>query len=115
MSNGEILNEAFDLYKHNFALFAGISAVFYLPFALFSGLTANIDWLQRLMAHLLCVPALLVEGAIVKALTDRLLGREATIAGSWRYILQRSLPYLATSIKMYLLVGLGFLCFIYPG
>jgi hypothetical protein len=111
----EIFNEAFDLYKRNFVLFAGIGAVVYLPYALLSALAANAPLLKGLLALGLYLPSMAVNGAIVKALADRYLGRDATIGGSWRYLLRRLMPYLATSIRVGLMVGLGLLFFVIPG
>jgi hypothetical protein len=115
MGYAEMFNEAFDIYKRNFGLFAGIGAVVYLPFALLSALTVNLHWPQGLLALLLFLPMRLVEGAIVKALADRYLGREATIAGSWRYVLRRGLAYLATSLRVARNIFLGSILFIVPG
>jgi hypothetical protein len=114
MDYGELFNEAFDLYKRNFGLFAGIGAVVYLPWAMLTVLTAHLPLVNGLISVGLYIPLAAAGGAIIKALADRYLGQEATIAGSWSFMLRRLVPYLVTSLLAMLLVLLGFILLCAP-
>jgi hypothetical protein len=115
MEYGEIFNEAFDLYKRNFPLLIGIGAVVYVPYALVAALANQLPLLAGLMMLCLFIPMIAASGATVKAIADRYLGREATIGGSWGYVLQRLWPYLWTSLLAVLMVMAGFLLLCVPG
>jgi hypothetical protein len=115
MDYGEIFNEAFDLYKRNFGLFAGIGAIVYFPWALMSVLTVRLPLVNGLISFGLYIPMVAAGGAIIKALADRYLGREATIAGSWSFVLRRLVPYLVTSLLAMLMVMGGFILLCAPG
>jgi hypothetical protein len=115
MEYGEIFNEAFDLYKRNFGLFAGIGAVIYVPFYLLTALGERFPLVTGLAVLLLYIPLVVANGAIIKALTDRYLGKEATIAGSWGYVLRRLVPYFFTAVLAWLMVMGGFVLLCVPG
>jgi hypothetical protein len=115
MDYGEIFNEAFDLYKRNFGLFAGIGAIVYIPYYLFIGLTARYPTITAVAFIVFYIPMAAANGAIIKALADRYLGREATIAGSWGYVFRRLIPYFLTAILAILLLMLGVLLLCVPG
>jgi hypothetical protein len=111
MSNGDIFDEAFDLYKRNFTLFAGIIALiqvpaelsmiianyyFHLPDTLsfddptknlanFSG--AILVWLIILVFWSFLF--LIQNAAITVAVSERYLGRDITLTGAYK----RTLPY----------------------
>src|SRR2546421_4993726 len=76
MDYGEILNEAFDLYKRNFGLFAGIGASVYIPYYLFTALGARYPIITVIASIIFYIPMAAANGAIIKALADRYLGRE---------------------------------------
>jgi len=115
MEYGEIFNEAFDLYKRNFVLFAGIGAVVYIPYFLILELAPYSPIVAVLAIVCLYLPMVVAYGAIVKALADRYIGKEATIAGSWRYVLRRLLPFLLTSLMAWLAIVVGFILLCVPG
>jgi hypothetical protein len=115
MDYGEILNEAFDLYKRNFVLFAGIGAVVYIPYFLILELAPYSPIVAVLAIVCLYLPMVVAYGAIVKALADRYIGKEATIAGSWRYVLRRLWPFLLTSLMAWLAIVVGFILLCVPG
>jgi len=115
MDYGEILNEAFDLYKRNFGLFAGIGACVYIPYYLLVALGARYPIVTAVASIVFYIPMAAANGAIIKALADRYLGREATIAGSWAYVFRRLVPYLLTAILAVLLFMIGFVLLCVPG
>jgi hypothetical protein len=115
MDYGEILNEAFDLYKRNFGLFAGIGACVYIPYYLFVALGARYPIVTAVASIVFYIPMAAANGAIIKALADRYLGREATIAGSWAYVFRRLVPYFLTAILAVLLFMIGFILLCVPG
>lgn len=97
----EIIDQTFRLYRSNFWLFFGISAVVYLPFGLINLLPG---------AALLLMPALLlVVGALTKAVSDRYLGQAASVGVSYAYVARRLLPFVGTMIVSYVFVMLGVL------
>jgi hypothetical protein len=115
MEYGELFNEAFDLYKRNFSIFFGIGAVVFIPFGLLSALAIRSQVGSALVNLIFLVPLVAAYGAIVKALADRYLGKPATIASSWSYILRRLAPYFFTMIVAGLLVTVGFFLLCVPG
>jgi hypothetical protein len=115
MELGEIFNEAFYLYQRNFLLFVGIGAIVHVPYQLLVALLPRYPILGYLAMIGFWIPLVAASGAIVKALADRYLGNEVTIAGSYRYMLPRLIPYLITSVLGGLLVFVGFLLFLVPG
>jgi len=115
MDYGEILNEAFDLYKRNFGLFAGIGACVYIPYYLLLAVGARFPIIAAVALVAFYIPMAAANGAIIKALADRYLGREATIAGSWAYVFRRLAPYFLTAILAVLLFMIGFILLCVPG
>jgi len=99
----EIVDQTFRLYRRNFWLFFGISAVITIPYTVLMGIPA----LSGIFA-LLSLPVMLLEGgALTKAVSNRYLGEEATVGGCYRYIGQRFLPLIGTIIVAYLFMLSG--------
>lgn len=115
MEYGELFNEAFDLYKRNFALFFGIGAVVYIPYGLLSALATGSNLLSGLVGLGFIVPLVAAYGAIIKGLADRYLGRPTSIGEAWSYILRRIVPFFFTMVIAGLLVIGGFFLFCVPG
>jgi hypothetical protein len=115
MEYGEIFNEAFDLYKRNFGLFAGIGAIVYIPYYLLVALGERFPFIAALALIGLYIPMVAANGAIIKALADRYLGKETTIVECWRYIFRRLIPYFFTSVLGILLVAVGLILLCVPG
>jgi hypothetical protein len=131
MTTGDLIDEAFDLYKRNFALFAGITAVVQVPAqiglnalmmtsemgrVLSSGAatgTVSGDAMKAVgyvatltalaSAYLLVV--VVQTAALSAAISDRVLCRPATLWSSYRTALRLSLPLLGTAIIVAVLVG----------
>jgi hypothetical protein len=112
---GELFNEAFDLYKQNFVLLAGIGAVVFIPYSILLALAKGSPTFTSLLGVLFMVPMVAASGACVKAIADRYLGREATIADSWRFMRGRLWVFLLTLLLASLAVMGGLLLLIIPG
>src|SRR5438874_439459 len=112
---GDLINEAFDLYKHNFVLLVGIGAVVYVGEGLLETLLVNFPTVKEGVSNASDVLPVLVTFPITKAITDRYLGRESSILGSWRYALRRLIPLLLTTLLALVLVLVGFALFLVPG
>lgn len=102
MGIADILDETFELYKSNFVLLVGISAIVYAPYSLLQGLVDSTNSsnpeemiFRSIIAMsfaalfvLLCQPA--VTGALLFAISDRYLGRETSIKSCYQRILKSS-------------------------
>jgi len=124
LSLGELLDRSFFLYRKNFLLFAGITALPHLVLLAFQlgdigmqrwmGVGAGLVWTLATYALTLGVKAA-SQGATVIAVSHVHLGRPATIAESFAGIKGR-IFYLALIMIGYGIgVGIGFLLLIVPG
>jgi hypothetical protein len=126
-SIGEIFDAAFDLYKRNFALFAGVTAVVHVPSQIAYGallLWVNFDRfntkgeptaaeIMAIFAALgVIVVALLVyqfiyiiqSGALAIAVSERLLGRDISIGDAYRRLFPALGKLFGAWILVYLLL-----------
>jgi hypothetical protein len=124
LSLGELLDRCFFLYRKNFLLFAGLTALPHLVLLAFQlgdvgiqrwmGVGAGLIWTLATYALTLGVTAA-SQGATVIAVSHVHLGRPATIAESFAGIKGR-IFYLALIMIGYGIgVGIGFLLLIVPG
>jgi hypothetical protein len=112
MSMGDIFDEAFDLYKRNFALFAGIVAVVHVPAAMvltavelalnldrFEGRSNSPDAVSEALGLMVVFFGILFvyflffiiqSGALSVAVSDRHLNRPVTLGSAYR----RTFPHL---------------------
>src|SRR5947209_18098307 len=80
MTCGELINEAFDLYKSSFPLLVGVGGVVYLPCLLFvpyavaSGLFVRAPLFGILILLALLIALTATNGAMIGALTACYLG-----------------------------------------
>ncbi len=111
MSLSDILDEAFDLYKSHFVLFAGIAAVVAVPASLIDRLASHWLGIYRLMerisassqppdaaavgammlyfmvaATVMSISYVLQAGALTSAIAQRVLGRPASLASAYRSV-----------------------------
>lgn len=118
MDLGDILNTTFNMYRENFALFAGICAVIVIPQAIvLSALAASHDALFLLLSGLisLAVPYLLT-GALAQAVSARYLGRPMTIAQAYEALGTGTiLTLIGVSFLGAILVLIGLILIIIPG
>jgi hypothetical protein len=125
MSIGDIIDESFDLYKRNFALFAGVVAVLQVPAQI--GLAAAISifrpsipsstggseldvalvmaataalWLAGLI--LFGVVVAVESGALTAAISERYLGRHVTLAAAYRHVA----PQIGRLVIAWILLGI---------
>ncbi len=124
LSLGELLDRSFFLYRKNFLLFAGLTALPHLVLLAFQlgdigmqrwmGVGAGLVWTLATYALTLGVTAA-SQGATVIAVSHVHLGRPTTIAESFAGIKGR-IFYLALIMIGYGIgVGIGFLLLIVPG
>jgi hypothetical protein len=115
MEVGELLDEAFDLYKKNFRLFFGIAVLVNVPVSLLVlvfpyGSLAM--WAVRIAS--VCV-SFITMSALTDAALSRLLTRETTIAASYRHGLRRLFWVLAGMTIYAVAAGIGLILFVFPG
>jgi len=127
LSLGRLLAETFDLYRHNFLLFLGISAipngVLLLILILFDktlgtirngvGILGALEALFTIVAIVL-VPSI-VTAATTFAVSDVCLEQTTSIKSSFSRVSGKVLKILAVSFILGLIVGLGLLMFLAPG
>jgi hypothetical protein len=134
----QILDAAVRMYRENFALFVAISVLPTLPLQLAQVASlammgdmaqvragaANAD--QQMQAMFLScglyglfvllhfgIAGPLGTGALVTAITNRYLGKPATLVSSFRPVFRVFWKYLATSMLISLVHGLGMMCSMY--
>jgi hypothetical protein len=131
MSMGDIFDEAFDLYKRNFALFAGVVAVIHIPASMLMSalvLTLDLDSFdnnpsspeavsQQLglmvvfigVAFIYNLFFILQSGALAIAVSDRHLNHPVTLTSAYRRLVPHSLRLLVTWFLAACLFGAIFL------
>lgn len=114
LSYGDIFDELFDLYKKNFLVFAGISAVVYLPIYVLSYALAGKS--ADIIAGLLVLPAQYVAmAATTWAVSQTYLGGSVTIGEAYKAVWRRSFALFATLLVAGVWVELGFMACVVPG
>jgi hypothetical protein len=141
ISIGDIFDEAFDLYKRNFALFAGIVATLHVPaHILFSSASyalgierlleepatsgnevgAALGVLAFLMVWAVFYTALFVvlSGALTVAISDRYLGVLVTVGSAYRRMFRHSMALIGTWLLIFFILipiylALTFIWFIF--
>lgn len=119
----EIVDQTFRLYRSNFGLFFGIAAVPYIPLYL---AVANMTpgprgqigagFIIGLVSVFLILPiAGLASAALTKAVSDRYMGEDATLAKSYVFVAKRIVPMLLTGIIAGIFVMAGFFLLVIPG
>ena len=130
MTTGTLIDRAFRLYTANFALMLGITAAAYVPFylimlAIESSLGVNLQDRGAALTTLLFQIAFMVlwasiafpiaSGAATYAISERYLGKEATISESLRQGLSRFWTLSIAQITATIRVLIGFVLLIVPG
>lgn len=119
MGISDILDETVEIYRSNFVLLIGISAVAYIPFTLLSALIqapsagqmsdspeSPIESVLVLVAMLLLTS--LVTGALTIAISERYLGRESSIGSAYSRIIKGGVFFrlLWAILVKYMIIGL---------
>ena len=129
---GEILDRTFTLYRRNFLLFAGISAIpqtLLLAFNVISLLLANrsetrpfagmgmgLGLVFGLLVIIVTILAyFLSQGATILAVKDLYLGRTASILDSFRRTQGELLPIIGVGLLSGLAIGFGMILLLFPG
>jgi hypothetical protein len=127
LSLGRLLGETFDIYRRNFLLFLGISAIpnaaLLLILILFDrtlgtiwdgvGLLGTLEVLLTIVASVL-VPSIVIAATIF-AVSDICLEQPTSIKSCFSRVSGKALKISAVSFIVGLIVGLGMLLFLVPG
>jgi hypothetical protein len=127
LSLGRLLNETFDIYRRNFLLFLGISAIpngVLLLLLIMFDKTLGTIWdgvgISGLLGLLFTIVAIVLVPSIVTAATtfavsDVYLERTTSIKSCFFRVSGKALKVLAVSLMLGLVVGLGLLLCLAPG
>jgi hypothetical protein len=126
LSLGKILDETFDIYRHNFVLFIGLSALPNLVLLLFqiaataSTIHADSDGPAAIIAGAgTWVASLFVEAIVTAATTfavsDIYLDTPTSMAACFARVRGKALRVIYVSLAVALIVGIGFALCIAPG
>ena len=136
MTLGEVLDKTFSLYRQNFLLFAGISALPYSLLMLFrfamlvltrskvTGAAAGIGTSAAIGAAILAafgggLVALIMLGvaqaATVSAVSDLYLGRETSVRAAYMLAKSMVLPVIAIIIMCFFVTVVGLFLLVIPG
>ena len=127
LSLGQLLEKTFDIYRRNFLLFLGISAIPYgvllLLLIMFDkplgtirdgvGIAGLLGLLFTIVAIML-VPSIVIA-ATAFAVSDIYLERTTSIKSCFSRVYGKALKILAVSFMLWLIVALGLLMFLAPG
>jgi hypothetical protein len=112
---GELLDEAFELYRRNFRLFFGIAILLDLPATLlqiaYASPTSGLSWADGLALALLPVTFC----ALTTASLERILGRETTIVVAYRKTARRAGRLLIGTLVYLLTLAVPVAVLILPG
>lgn len=128
LSLTEILDESFGMYRKNFGLLFGIALIPNVAAGLFIGLMGMMmssgSSMEAILIglvisfaglFLVAIGAEVGNGAMTSAISDRILGRSATIGSSYRRIGRRFGPFIGFVLLKWLVIFAGMmLCFV-PG
>ncbi|MFI5212964.1 MAG: hypothetical protein ACHQU8_00375 [Gemmatimonadales bacterium] len=121
MSQGELLDGAFGLYRRHFRQLVGVSALCYGPFQAFN-LFAQISggWIAHPVLLAVALLALMIgslvgAAAILKIISDGYLEREASWDEAIRYAMGKVWPLIVAGFAAGVLTALATLLFIIPG
>lgn len=114
LSYGDIFDETFDLYKKNFVLFAGISAVVQIPvYAIIYGIRGNVA--SVVVSILSMIATYFVLAATTYAISQVYLGNQVTIAESYKTVSRSVWPLFCNMFVAGLHILIGLILLIVPG
>ena len=113
MEVGELLDEAFDLYKRNFRLFIGIAVLLTVPLG---GLliATPAEW-RNVVNIASYITGAVTSCALTYAALERSLGRETTVVAAYRFGARRFLRLLSAYVIYGLALLGGFIALVIPG
>jgi hypothetical protein len=114
MEVGELLDEAFDLYKKNFRLFFGIAMLLAVPLGVLLLATPQNSEARLAVNVITYVVTPITTCALTYAALERYLGRQTTIARAYRLGLTRFLRLLSGYLVFGLAALIGFLALVLP-
>lgn len=117
---GGLLDRTLELYSNNLGLFISIAALVYVPlfaanlFLMYSSAQggASVAELGILIAIANALGSFLVTGMLTVAVSNRYLGKQATIGQCFQEVVPLLMPLILTSILSGLLIFLGLFLFI---
>ena len=115
---GDVLNDAFDLYKAHWKHLMGVALVFYVVAASITLVLSLVfgAWGAVVGAFVLLVGVFWLTGALIEAVADVRDGRaDLTLSETFGRVKPRVLPLLGASILAGLGIALGFALLIVPG
>ena len=123
MTLTEILDESFGMYRRNFGLLFGIALVPNVLAGLLTGLVVLLATVDLSLAFLTLFVTLFFatigteigSGAMTSAISERILGRQASIGGSFGRIGRRIVPFIGYVLLKSLVIGVGFMLCGVPG
>jgi hypothetical protein len=115
MEIGELLDEAFDLYRRSFGLFFGIAVLLYVPVVVLALAVPPGSVWSALVSLLNFLVSFLMVGAMTHAAMERLLGRQTTIIAAYGQAARRLFSLIAGLFVNFLAVLGGFILLIIPG
>jgi len=104
MQVGDILDEVFFLFRKEFVLLVGVAAVIYVPYYILetlAGIGRPLEMGAARWGLLLLQVAILqqiVAGALSYAVSEKHLGRQASVGNSYRFIARRAVSLIATLV-----------------
>jgi len=115
LTTGQVLDEAFRLYRAHFVRLITIAAIGQIPIALLvmSGIIPL--QLQGLTALAALPAGMLLAAALQKAVAEFYLGGDISVGAAYRFIFRRFFRVLWASILFTLLIMLGSMCLVAPG
>jgi hypothetical protein len=115
MEVGELLDEAFDLYKKNFRLFISIAVLWAVPLSAVQLATPETSgWLYAVLV-VNSLASMVTNGALVYAALERHLGRQTTVAAAYRLGARRFFRLFSANLVYGLGLLIGFMALIVPG
>jgi hypothetical protein len=114
MEVGELLDEAFDLFKKNFRLFAVIAVILTVPLSVLLVATPPASGWRYAAMTVSYVAAMITNGALTYAALERHLGRPTSVAAAYRRGARRFFRLFSSYLVYFVALLLGLLALVVP-
>jgi len=116
LSFGEILDSGFRVFRDNFVLLAGISAIAGFPVSLMMAANPRVHTGVFIIATLIAlILTPIMSVAFATAVASVYLDRPVTIGDAYRSVRSVFTPVMGTCLLSYILLMLGFIALLVPG
>jgi hypothetical protein len=115
MEVGELLDEAFELYKRNFRLFVSIAVLLTVPLSVLLIATPPASGWRYAITALSYLAGMVANCALTHAALERHLGRQTSVAAAYRLGASRFLRLFSGYLIYGLAVLGGLIAFVVPG